>query len=716
LSSRRFPQELTMPDSPRCSAPPPLPTLPALLSLLALLGLGLALAAPFAPAAMAAAAAPSSAAAASAATGAAAAAGGLEAEVTRMARIGGCWSPSFSPDGLSLAFVSNQSGVPQVWTVASDGVRPEQVTHLDDQVGQVEWSPDGRFLAFTLAPGGGMNSQIYLVRPDGQQLARVSAPEIDSKVNNRLDGFSHDGRLLLLSSNRADAGSLDPFTYEVATGAWRRVAPGGGHAQLSDVSRDGRHGLIQRVRQRGDEDVSIVDLQSGRETLLTPHQPPASFGTAVLAPDGMTVYLASNQDRDLQGFARLRLARPQLGGQPAAVAGSGPGGGIEVLAARADAELDDFKLTEDGHMAALLWNAAGRSQLSFFDLDSLTQEPGPALPGEVVRDLAFSRNGRLLALTIQGPRLPADVWVVDRATNRVRQVTHSAHDGIDLAALVSPELVRFPALDGLELSGWLYRPASPRTAAAPPPSGRPAPGPVVLSFHGGPEAQERPHFDPLYQALLARGIGVFAPNVRGSAGFGKRFVNLDNGALRVGAVSDIRAAVEVLVREGIADPRRVGIAGGSYGGYMTMAGLTEFPELFAAGADLFGIVNFETFFAHTEPWMAAISKVEYGDPATQRDMLRALSPIHKLDRVRAPTLVLHGANDTNVPVIEAEQVVQALERRGVPVQLVLFPDEGHGFRKIANRIRSTTAIVRWFETYLGPAGAPPAAGHSAGTP
>jgi dipeptidyl aminopeptidase/acylaminoacyl peptidase len=222
----------------------------------------------------------------------------------------------------------------------------------------------------------------------------------------------------------------------------------------------------------------------------------------------------------------------------------------------------------------------------------------------------------------------------------------------------------------------------------------------VLSFHGGPEGQERPSFKPLYQALLARGIAVFAPNVRGSSGFGKRFVNLDNGALRVGAVRDIRAAADHLVRLGIAQPGRLGIMGGSYGGYMTMAGLTEFPELFAAGADLYGIVNFETFFAHTEPWMAAISKVKYGDPATQLELLRALSPIHKLDRLRAPTLVLHGANDTNVPVVEAEQVVQALSRRSVPVQYVQFPDEGHGFRKLANRVRADVAIVRWFESYL----------------
>jgi dipeptidyl aminopeptidase/acylaminoacyl peptidase len=262
---------------------------------------------------------------------------------------------------------------------------------------------------------------------------------------------------------------------------------------------------------------------------------------------------------------------------------------------------------------------------------------------------------------------------------------------VNLAALVRPELVRFRAHDGLELSGWLYRPS---TAARP--------GPVVLSFHGGPEGQERPAFNSTYQALLARGISVFAPNVRGSSGFGKKFVNLDNGPLRVNGVRDIQACADYVLKAGVADSGRIGIMGGSYGGYMVMAGLTEFPQVFAAGANLFGVVNFKTFFEHTEPWMAAISKVEYGDPETQAEMLRRLSPIHRVDRVVAPTIVLHGANDTNVPVVEAEQVVESLKKRGVPVKYVLFPDEGHGFRKTNNRIRSTVEIVRWFETYLKP--------------
>ena len=313
----------------------------------------------------------------------------------------------------------------------------------------------------------------------------------------------------------------------------------------------------------------------------------------------------------------------------------------------------------------------------------------PKLPAEIAGGMDFSKDGKSLAMVVSGAATPADIWILDIPTGAFRQVTKSPHPGVDLAKLVRPELLEFRAHDGLPLSGWLYRPASGQ-----------APYPTVLSFHGGPEGQDRPAFNSTYQALLSRGIAVFAPNVRGSSGFGKRFVNLDNGALRVDGVKDIQACVDAVVRAGVAAPGRIGIMGGSYGGYMVMAGLTEYPELFAAGANLFGVVNFETFFKNTEPWMAAISKIEYGDPDREVEMLRRLSPIHKVDRVTAPTIVLHGANDTNVPVVEAEQVVDSLKKRGIPVEYVLFPDEGHGWRKTANRVRSAVAVTRWFEKYL----------------
>ncbi len=600
----------------------------------------------------------------------------LETSVARMARIGGCWSPSFSPDGSRLAFVSDLSGVPQVWTVDADGGWPRLVTALDDPVGGVTWSPDGEQLAFSLAPGGGMNAQVYLVSEDGGGLRRLTD---GGKESNSLGGWSHDGRSLSLSSNRRDPRAIDAYLWDRESGELRLVAENPGIGFLAGLSRDRRRAVLYRMQSRSDNNLVLRDLATGEEVLLTPHEPPGSFGGGRFSPDGNTVYLASNKDRDLIAFARVRLD------------GDGRPGPIEILAERRDAELQSLVLSDDGATAALLWNVGGKSELDFFDLERDALVPGPELPAEIAGGLTFSRDGSRLAMTLSGATWPSDVWVLERASGRFTQLTHSPHAGVDLASLVRPELVRYPAHDGLELSGWLYRPPGGGGAA-----------PYVLSFHGGPEGQERPRFRSVYQALLAQGIGVFAPNVRGSSGFGKRFVNLDNGALRFDGVRDIEASVRHLVDAGLADAERVGIMGGSYGGYMVMAGLADYPELFAAGANLFGVVNFETFFANTEPYIAAISTVEYGDPATQQELLRRLSPIHKVDRVRAPTIVLHGANDTNVPVVEAEQVVESLKRRGIPVEYVLFPDEGHGFRKTRNRITSTVSVVRWFARHLAP--------------
>ena len=597
----------------------------------------------------------------------------LERSVALMAKIGSATSPAFSPDGKRLAFVSNLSGLPQIWVMDAGGSFPQAVTASDDPVGSVGWSPDGAWLAFTLAPGGGMNQQVYLVRPDGSGLKRVTD---GGKETNNLGPWSRDGKLLALGSNRRSGAAIDAYLFDVAAGDLRLVTQNRGIGGFSDVTSDKKLALLSRVVSRGDNNLYSVDVATGKETLLTPHEGPGSFSGA-FSPDGRAVYLASNKDRDLRAFARVKL---QPGGAP---------GPIEVLVARQDAELDGFEIDDAGDRAALLWNAAGLAELELYDLKAGRVTSRPKLPAELAGGLAFSHDGRSLALVCSGAAAPADIWILDVPAGSFRQVTRSPHAGVDLGMLVRPELVRFQAHDGLGLSGWLYRPASGA-----------APFPTVLSFHGGPEGQERPFFNSQYQALLARGIAVFAPNVRGSSGFGKRFVNLDNGALRFDGVRDIEACVAAVVKAGVADPKRIGIYGGSYGGYMVVAGLADYPQLFAAGADLFGVVNFETFFRHTEPWMAAISKVEYGDPDTQADLLRRLSPIHRVDRVTAPTIVLHGANDTNVPVVEAEQVVESLKKRGIPVEYVLFPDEGHGWRKTSNRIRSAVAVTRWFEKYL----------------
>ena len=598
----------------------------------------------------------------------------VAAKVAALGRIQSASSPTLSPDGRRIAYLSNASGSPQIWVRDLAGSAPRQVTNLPDPVGAVFWSPTGERLAYSVAPGGGLNTQIWVANVDGGGARRLTP---GGKENSALYGWTRDGRRLMADSNKDNPAARDAALIDANTGAWTMLTANKGLNGISDVR--GERAIVGRLLGRGDTNGYLIDLKTGAETLLTPHDGQAETDWGELSPDGRTVYVISNVGRDRQAFGTIALG---ANGRP---------GAIRYVAERDDAVAESAVLSDDGRIAALVWNAGGRSELAWLDIATGRVRPGPKLPFDLAFPTEFSADGRMLALTGSGADRTTDVYLLDVASGAVTRVTESRHDGVDLATLVRPELIRYKAADGLDLSGWLYKPR-----------GVSGPMPVVFSYHGGPEGQARPTMSPDAQALVASGIAVFWPNVRGSSGYGKAFMAMDDGAKRVAGVRDIKATTDAMVEMGIADPKRLGIMGGSYGGYMVMAGVTEYPDMFAAGANLFGVVNFETFFAQSEPWMGAISKTEYGDPVTQRDMLRQLSPIHKLDRIKTPLFVLHGANDTNVPVVEAEQIVTAMKARGVPVRYTLFPDEGHGWRKIANRVRSTTEIVAFFTEHLKP--------------
>ncbi len=598
--------------------------------------------------------------------------------VRKLAQMSSCRAPSFSADGKTLAFVADISGAPQVWTVPATGGWPKQLTAFEDTIAGARWAPKGDWMAVSAAPGGGMNSQVYLVSGDGTTVRRLSP---GGQEMSRVGPWTSTGDGLVVGSNVRKPTVFDSYLYDVETGEQTLLLENDSFGGIVDISRDGKVALVTRLAGRGSNDLYALDVESGKEVHLTPHEGPGSY-SGELSRDGDVVYLAGNTDRDLMAFGTMSLERSEAGDLVA--------GPFEVLAERSDAELDGFVASPRDKRVALLWNVGGRTELELFDLAKGEGSP-VELGADLIGSVAWAPNGRSLAMVGSGADQPANVFVLSLTTGLGKRITDCPHPGVDLSALVRPELVRYEAHDGLELSGWLYRPPGVEGLA-----------PYVLSFHGGPEGQERPRLRGDYQALLARGIGVFAPNIRGSSGFGKKFVNLDNRELRFDANKDIESSAKYLVDAGIADPKRLGITGGSYGGYAVMVGVTEYPELFAAAVNLYGMVNFKTFFENTEPWMAAISGTEYGDPKKQKDLLKRLSPIHKLKQVQTPLLVIHGANDTNVPVVEAEQIVKQLRKQKVPVDYILFPDEGHGFRKAPNRLRATTATVDWFAKYLKP--------------
>ncbi len=590
----------------------------------------------------------------------------LAEDVAAMAKIGSCTLPSFTVDGKEILFISNMSGLPQVWKISATGGWPIQLTSYNDPVTNLSCSPNGDLVAFVLAPGGGLNTQIYLMKTNGLEKRLVTK---GGKTNNGLDKWSNDGKHIGFSSNSQNADALDCFLYDVANDKTTLVSENHGTGSIIDISDDNSLFLIDRLKSRGSNDLYLYNSKDKSEKLLTEHKGPATFFGSLGKRN--EAFIGSNKDSDLIRFEILNdnTSTP--------------------LAQRSNEELVNIVLNKAKTKAILVWSEAGKNKLSQYDIELRKESRLPDFPVELIQSISFSPDDSHIAFTGSGSKEPANIWLYTFENSEFKKLTESPHAGVDLQLMTEPELVKFKSFDGLELNGWLYLPKNSLK-----------PYPSVISYHGGPEGQSVPSFNITAQLMVQRGYAFFLPNVRGSSGFGKKYVNLDNGELRFNGIKDIKACYDYLITSGISKSSAIGIMGGSYGGYMVMAGVTEYPDMFAAGANLFGVVNFETFFAQTEPWMAAISTVEYGDPKTQADLLRRLSPIHKANKVKTPLIVLHGANDTNVPVIEAEQVVAALKQNQVPVKYVLFPDEGHGWRKTNNRVTSTLEIVDWFSKYL----------------
>ncbi len=566
--------------------------------------------------------------------------------------------------------MSDRDGVPRVW-IRELGTDSERALDTGpDPVQQVRWSVDGDWLGVLAAPGGGPRTQVWAIQPDGSGLRRIAS---SAQGATFLGPWTHQRHVLAVArtADGATAGSAE--LENVSTGETTFVAEGG-HPILLDLDRDTSLALVRRG-PRGIRSVWLVELDTGREEQLVPSERPGSTDIGRLAPDAKMAYVVSDAGGEMRGLFAVTFTT-ETSQQT-----------TRLVAERAEAELDDLMLAADGRSALLSWNLAGRSECELMDLTSEHRSMLP-LPEPVAHEASFSRDGRLLAITLEGPTQPRAIWLFDRRKQDWRKLTHQSPGWPQPRVHPTLEFVR--TADGLQIPGWLYRPAEesqPRGAA-------------VIHLHGGPEAQERPSWNPLFQELAARGILVFAPNVRGSSGFGRSFVHADDRDKRWNAMADVAACAHYLVDRGFANPRLLACAGRSYGGYLTLAMLVFYPDLFAAGVDVCGMADFHTFYARTEPWIAEAAYPKYGHPAHDAALLRALSPLHRFDALRAPLLVVHGAHDSNVPLFEAEQVVAAARARNVPVEFLLYPDEGHEIARRHNREHFVQKTVDWLAARL----------------
>ena len=578
------------------------------------------------------------------------------------------WSPAISPDGTNLAYVSDLTGYPEAYLHRGRDREPLLLTEFRERVGRVRWTPDGRLLVLDTDLGGDERWAIRTVSPDGTVHRTLSrAPE----VMHILGEVSPDGRLLSIGTNARDPARFDVCVMDIRTGITRVVLADDRSHFPGPFSPDGRFILASTMYGSFRQELLLVPVRDGEPMRLTPEEGEVRHLSPAFDATGTGVLVLTDRDRDFLGLARIDLESRA----------------VERLHAPSDRDVALFALSGDGSTAFLAENHRGWSRLLALDLASGAVRPVGHPVGTVV-DLAISRDGSRGAFGLTTPACPGEIHTADLTAGESVRATLCPREGVPEGIAILPVEVRFRSFDDVEIPGWLHMPTGF--------SGR---RPAIVKLHGGPESQARPGYDPIVQYLLSRGFAVYEPNVRGSTGYGRRFAALDDRRLRFDAVKDLAEAARFLKEDGRVDADRLSLLGGSYGGFMVLAGLAFFPDLWCAGVDICGIANFRTFLANTGPYRREWRMAEYGDPATDGDFLDEISPVHHAERIRAPLLVIQGANDPRVPVDEAEQILAAVRRGGGVAEYLAFPDEGHGIVKLPNRLRAYEAVVEFLKQH-----------------
>ena len=587
------------------------------------------------------------------------------------------------PDGSAALISTRFASTAQLHLVEHPMGARQQLTFGEEPIGSGKLAPDGRSVYYLRDVGGGEFFQVYrLDRRSGRS-------ELLTDGKSRHEGLilSHDGKQIAWASTARNGKDHDIYAGSTADPKKvRRLTEREGSWEPVDFSRDGKRLLVVQERAVDDSDLHVVDLATGEMRQITPKEGKGSVADAAFAPDGKSVYLATDRYGDFNSVWRIDLER--LGQPPASTAfGKGQKWDVEKFAISPDGRTLAASVNEDGWSRIYL---AGTNGGSAQRLD---------LPKGIAGALEFpEQRSDILFLAQQTARSPTDVWSIDLKTKEPVRWTKSEVGGLDTDAFVEAELVRYPGKGGVSVPAFLLKPRS---------GGR---VPVVILWHGGPEGQSRPTFDPALQFLVNEmGFAALAPNVRGSTGYGKKYVAMDNGPLREEALTDIGATLDFIASRPDLDKDRIAVWGGSYGGYMVLASLAFYGERIRAGVDVVGISNLVSFLKNTQAYRQDLRRVEYGDerdPAV-RAVQERISPLNSVDKIRSSLFVVQGHNDPRVPQSESEQIVKAVRAHGKDAWYLLGVNEGHGFKKKENRDYYSAATMWFLEQELRPKGAPP---------
>ena len=562
----------------------------------------------------------------------------------------------------------------------------EQLTFYPEPVAGITVAPAAsprKGFVFAKDQGGNEFSQLYWFDLGNREVQLLSDGQ---RSQNGGSVFSEDGRWLAYVGTGRNGKDRDIYLRDMQGGQSRRVLENEGSWNAMGFSPDNTQLLVMRYLSASDSRPGVVDVATGKLTMFPVEGGTASFGRFAFTPDGKGVYFISDEPLDGQAQEFKSLRRHDLATNK-----------VTRVGPRIDWDVQGFDLSRDGQYLAYTSNEDAITRLRVLELPSMREVALPELPIGVISGAAFSPDGKRLAVSLNSATSPSDAHVIDLDGKRAARWTESEVGGLDASKFVAPSLIRYPTFDQVDgkartIPAFYYRPANANGKL-----------PVIINIHGGPEAQSYPTFNPTAQYLANElGVAMLVPNVRGSSGYGKTYLSLDNAEKREDSVRDIGALLDWIARQPELDASRVGVMGGSYGGYMVLASLQHYAERIKAGIDVVGISDFTTFLNNTESYRRDLRRAEYGDerkPEMQA-VFERISPLNNAHKIKSALFVAQGKNDPRVPYTEAEQIVKAARANGGPVWYLLYDDEGHGFRKKANSDYFNAASMQFWQTYL----------------
>jgi dipeptidyl aminopeptidase/acylaminoacyl peptidase len=587
-------------------------------------------------------------------------------------------SASWSPDGKEIAFTTNISGRLNLWKVSANGGWPIQLAQSDDRQFGETWSPDGKWIVFQQDSGGNELWDVFAIPSDGGEVINLSnTPDIREESPR----WSPDGKTIALNTKPKEGTVYDITLMDWATRKMTALTHEStpNHLWQSVAwSSDGKTLYANRVEVSfTDADIYAIDVASGKATNLTGHQGQALYVASSLSKDGKTLLVTSNEKGGYQNVALLDIAGKKL---------------AWVTDTKWEASSGDF--SPDDKWITYSINADGRVDTYMADVATMRSEKipiGGGVNGFAGNPSPFSPSGDRLLLSHESSVEPGDFWVYDVPSRKAKQLTYSVIASLNSAARAPSQVVSYKSFDGKTISALLWIPYNLK---------RDGSSPALVLPHGGPTGQSADYWSPRVAALVSRGYICMEPNVRGSTGYGMEFQKANFKDLGGGDLQDEVYAAKFLEATGYVNPKKIGITGGSYGGFMTLMAIGRTPDVWAAGVELYGIINWLTMLEHEDPMLQQYEKSLLGDPVKDRASYDAASPITYIHSVKAPLLILQGENDPRVPKEEAEQVFALLKKDGKTVDAHYYPNEGHGFAKRENQIDSIRRTVAWLDKYL----------------